>query len=208
MMSVRAMALFLLGAFLSILGPAVSQNQNPACPVYPGEDCITPVAGGDNGVDFLPMFPLTQTKFVYALQMEEGSTPGQSAARLAFWLEYDRAEISAWNDQETYMAVLMNQNITGTPGPASSTSCDAVWGSECSRALESYLKRTVMAKGDRILASLPDVLSIIQDDFDLAFEEGQDPPIPELSSCPWGVLNKAIPVTALGNGHRAGLGRK
>jgi hypothetical protein len=153
------------------------------------------------------MFPVTQPRFVYALQMEEGSTPGQSAARVAFWLEYDHVELSAWNDQETYMAVLMNQNITGTPGRGS-TSCDAVWGSDCSRDLESYLKRTVMERGSRTLAELPDVLFSIQDEFDIAFEEGQDPPIPELSSCPWGVLNKVILVRALGDAHRAGLGRK
>ena len=193
---------FILGAVVFRLHQAAAQSSD--CDVHTGQLCIDPVAGGEARVDFLPIFPVTLPRFVYGLQMVDGNAPGSTAARVAFWLEYQNVELSAWNDQETYMAVLMNENITGTPG-LGPFGCDDVWGASCSRDLKALLFRTITSSPARNLASLTHVLYGIQDDNTTGVEVGTDQPIANLS-CPWGVLNKFTLVTALGAGLDAGLG--
>jgi hypothetical protein len=83
--------------------------------------CLDPVAQGSVPFEFQPLFPMNPT-FVCAFDVrDEDETEGPNVApermaKVGFWMEYTDHNLDPEAKQETHLAVLLNGNITGTPG--------------------------------------------------------------------------------------------
>jgi hypothetical protein len=94
--------------------------------------------------EFQPLFPSNPT-FVYAFDVQdEDESDGPNVApermsKVGFWLEYTDHNLDPQAKQETHLAVLLNGNITGTPG-GGHNGCDGVWGAECSNSIMELVK--------------------------------------------------------------------
>ncbi|KFH40451.1 hypothetical protein ACRE_088830 [Hapsidospora chrysogenum ATCC 11550] len=175
-------------------------SQSTDCPAGSSDLCIDPVAIGEARVDFLPLFSgATIPRFHYAFEMVGGSQERSMATKAGFWIEYGSENTDPSTMQETYMVVLMNENIVGNVSENSATACEQVLGARCTRELEIYLVNQ-MAQEPRALSfdSLPDALS--------RYQSGDD--IPELSSCPKGVLDQHTFVSNSAGGELGVLARE
>lgn len=167
-----------------------------------GSNCLEPVARGSANFEFKPIFPQDVT-FVYAFDVQDeeelktdpiapGETP-VSDAKIGYWLEYAEAELTASDHQETYMVVLTNENITGTPS-GGHNGCDGVLGAECSENLAQFMKRQIVAARSRAFADFPAVFAILDSpiyDDDIAYAIGN-------LSCPTGIFDEPYFVRGAG----------
>jgi hypothetical protein len=139
------------------------------CGVGDHTQCVSPEALGRVNFEFKPLFTEPAT-FVYAFDAENETEvankpidSGSSAVpnvKMGFWLEYTKYQLTPTAHMETDMAVLIGENITGTPS-GGHNGCDGVWGSECSQNLVAYLK-TKVSQARSLDASISSVLGDIQ----------------------------------------------
>ncbi|KAL2870432.1 uncharacterized protein BJX67DRAFT_345702 [Aspergillus lucknowensis] len=163
--------------------------------------CIDPIALGSVSFAFEPLFPEAPT-FVYAFDVQneeelaaESISPGESQApdaKVSFWLEYSETRLTPSDRQETYMKVLLHQNLTGTPGGAHN-GCDEVWGSGCSKNLVRFLKTQLAAADIRHSATLDSIFYDFQGNY---IDEDIVSTIGALD-CPVGFLNESYSVEGI-----------
>ncbi|KAL2859917.1 uncharacterized protein BJX67DRAFT_337813 [Aspergillus lucknowensis] len=122
------------------------------------DKCIDPWAQGSATFSFEPLFP-EPINFVYAFALQNNyqyyPIPD---AKVAFWLEYNETQLDPSNGAESYMTVILNNNITGTPY-GGHNGCDGVLGAECSENLIGFLKNQIAAQGNRSETPLNDALA-------------------------------------------------
>ncbi|KFY83281.1 hypothetical protein V498_08184, partial [Pseudogymnoascus sp. VKM F-4517 (FW-2822)] len=180
-------------------------GQSKKCTIDSIDSCVNPIASGFASFEFKPLFT-TNSTFVYAFDVEYEAeienktiTPGsslQTDAKVAFWLEYTETQLTPSDHQETYMAVLLNGNITGTPSGAHN-GCDGVWGPECSKNLGSFLKSTITKARSRSFADLPSVLSDVGSPYLNKSDPETAKAIANLS-CPQGLFDETYLVSGAG----------
>ncbi|KAK2872128.1 hypothetical protein FQN49_002538 [Arthroderma sp. PD_2] len=181
----------LLLAFIYV-GGAFSDFERD-CSVRSTAPCIKPDARGSVSFEFKPLFP-KDVNFVYAFDSQNqseidnqylppGSTP-KPYSKVSFWVEYPESNLVPSAHTETYMAVLMNENITGVPS-GGNNGCDGVWGDKCSANIEAWVKAEVTS-GSGI--SLTDALFKLFASKKSYSSEGNR--LLANLSCPQGVLRK------------------
>lgn len=202
-MGFQSNGLIFILALLSSLKQAAGQSKE--CTIDSIDSCVNPVASGSASFEFKPLFT-TNSTFVYAFDVEDEAeienktiAPGsslQTDAKVAFWLEYTETQLTPSDHQETYMAVLLNGNITGTPSGAHN-GCDGVWGPECSKNLGSFLKSTITKARSRSFADLPTVLSNVGSPYLNNSDPETAKAIANLS-CPQGLFDETYLVSGAG----------
>ncbi|KAL2829047.1 hypothetical protein BJY01DRAFT_255183 [Aspergillus pseudoustus] len=144
-----------------------TETESESCDVDSYHDCIDPIAIGSQSLSFEPLFP-SPLSFTYAFDVQnatelasESLRPGEEQvpdSKVAFWLEYDDATLTPSARHETYMAVLLNPNITGSP-EGGHNGCDGVWGATCSRNLIRFLKEQMAGKSIAATATLSSAIA-------------------------------------------------
>ncbi|KAL2820405.1 hypothetical protein BJX63DRAFT_428232 [Aspergillus granulosus] len=162
-----AICLALTTPFLSPTSILTSAQYTKSCEINSFNDCIDPIALGSKSFSFEPLFP-SPLSFTYAFDVQnstelssEAIRPGEEQvpdSKIAFWLEYGEATLTPSARHESYMAVLLSPNITGSP-EGGHNGCDGVWGAECSRNLIKFLKEQMAGESSAAGATLSQVIA-------------------------------------------------